>query len=103
MSNQWRRLKGLPAARKMAVTAVAMTVFASAAGTIFAASGPERQLAGISIFAPGSAVTRRFGNPSRILVGGASATGTGAAGGGGGGYPGGGGGGYPGGGGGGYP
>lgn len=35
-----------------------------------AASGPERALAGIHIFDPGSQVTAKFGNPSRILVGG---------------------------------
>ena len=41
-----------------------------AAGTACAASGPERALAGIHIFDPGSEVTAKFGNPSRILVGG---------------------------------
>ena len=88
---------------RIALTVTAAAAFVSMAGTISAASGPERSLAGISIFAPGSQVTRKFGNPSRILVGGASAaTGGGTtAGSSGGGYPGGGGGGgYPGGGGG---
>jgi hypothetical protein len=86
--------------RRTALTAVVIAGFASVAGTISAASGPERSLAGIPIFAPGSQVTRKFGNPSRILVGGASAApaGAGATAAGGGGYPGGGGG-YPGGGG----
>jgi len=91
---------------RIALTATGVAAFASVAGTLSAASGPERSLAGIRIFAPGSEVTRKFGNPSRILVGGVSAaTGGGgaAAGSSGGGYPGGGGGGYPGGGGGGYP
>ena len=86
---------------RVALAAAAVGTFASVAGTLWAASGPERSLAGIRIFAPGSEVTRKFGNPSRILVGGASAAtaGGGAASGGGGGYPGGGGsGGYPGGG-----
>lgn len=92
---------------RIALTATAAATFVSVAGTISAASGPERSLAGIPIFAPGSLVTRKFGNPSRILVGGVSpaTAGVGASAGsaGGGGYPGGGGGGYPGGGGGGYP
>jgi len=34
------------------------------------ASGPERSLAGVNIFDLGSKVTAKFGNPSRILVGG---------------------------------
>ena len=55
------------------LTATAVAGFVSVAGTISAASGPERSLAGIPIFAPGSQVTRKFGNPSRILVGGVSA------------------------------
>ena len=91
---------------RIALTTTAVAAFASMAGTLSAASGPERSLAGIPIFAPGSQVTRKFGNPSRILVGGVSAATAGggaSASGGGGGYPGGGGGGYPGGGGGGYP
>ena len=90
---------------RTALTAAGVATFVSVAGTISAASGPERSLAGIPIFAPGSQVTRKFGNPSRILVGGASAaaaagSAAGSPGGGGGGYPGGGGGGggYPGGG-----
>ena len=89
--------------RRIALTAAAAATFASAAGTISAASGPERALAGVPIFAPMSQVTHKFGNPSRILVGGVAptASGAGASAGGGGGYPGGGGG-YPGGGGG-YP
>ena len=87
--------------RRIALTAAVAATFASAAGTISAASGPERALAGVPIFAPMSQVTHKFGNPSRILVGGAAptASGAGASAGGGGGYPGGGGG-YPGGGGG---
>lgn len=89
---------------RIALTTTAVAAFASMAGTLSAASGPERSLAGIPIFAPGSQVTRKFGNPSRILVGGVSAaTAGGGASASGGGYPGGGGGGYPGGGGGGYP
>jgi len=92
---------------RTALTATGVAAFVSVAATLSAASGPERSLAGIPIFAPGSQVTRKFGNPSRILVGGVStaSAGTGASAGssGGGGYPGGGGGGYPGGGGGGYP
>ena len=46
------------------------TALVLATGTAFAASGPERALAGIHIFDPGSEVTAKFGNPSRILVGG---------------------------------
>lgn len=89
---------------RLGLTATAVAAFVSVAGAISAASGPERSLAGIAIFAPGSQVTRKFGNPSRILVGGVApaagaAAGAGAAVGGGG-YPGGGGGSYPGGGGG---
>lgn len=34
------------------------------------AAGPERSLAGVNIFDLGSKVTAKFGNPSRILVGG---------------------------------
>jgi len=91
--------------RRIASTAAAAAVFASAAGTISAASGPERALAGVPIFAPMSQVTHKFGNPSRILVGGVAPATAGAGASAGGGYPGGGGasagGGYPGGGGGG--
>ena len=43
---------------------------ALAAAAPVQAAGPERSLAGIAIFAPGSAVTRKFGNPNQILVGG---------------------------------
>ena len=64
---QWRHLMTKSIAWRIALTAAA---FASVAGTLSAASGPERSLAGIPIFAPGSEVTRKFGNPSRILVGG---------------------------------
>ena len=74
--------------RRIALTAAAAATFASAAGTISAASGPERALAGVPIFAPMSQVTHKFGNPSRILVGGVAptASGAGASAGGGGGY-----------------
>lgn len=67
-------------------------IFAAAALAALAAvppakaAGAERSLAGIAIFAPGSSVTRKFGNPSQILVGGVAAPplnlGGGAAGGG---------------------
>ena len=60
----------------MAAVLAALTPLASSAR----AAGPERSLAGVSIFDSGSVVTRRFGNPSRILVGGAGAA-AGAAGG----------------------
>ncbi len=58
-SRPWRRL----------VTAAALSLLAISGGATHAA-GAERSLAGISIFSPGSEVTRKFGNPSRILVGG---------------------------------
>lgn len=81
-------------------------VFA-AAPTVHAA-GAERSLAGVAIFAPGSEVTQKFGNPNQILVGGTSPTpfvsGAASSGSGGmGGFPGGGAGGFPGGGAGGFP
>ena len=59
------------------------------------AAGPERSLAGVAIFAPGSVVTKKFGNPNQILVGGVApppfspAGASGGSGGPGGGYPGG--------------
>ncbi len=53
--------------------AVGLAALALAAGPAQAA-GPERSLAGVPIFSPGSVVTRKFGNPSQILVGGAAPT-----------------------------
>ena len=47
--------------------AAALAAFAAAP---VQAAGPERSLAGIAIFAPGSLVTKKFGNPNQILVGG---------------------------------
>ena len=47
---------------------------AAAASPAAAEPRPERSLAGISIFAPGSEVTRKFGNPNQILVGGVAPT-----------------------------
>lgn len=99
MNRGWRGpVKAQSAIRRLAWTGAAMAAMASVGGAASAA-GPERSLAGISIFAPGSEVTRKFGNPSRILVGGvgtssaaSSATGTGPSGSSGsssGGYPGG--------------
>lgn len=55
--------------RRVLVTAAALSLLAISGGAAHAA-GAERSLAGISIFSPGSEVTRKFGNPSRILVGG---------------------------------
>ncbi len=58
---------------------------ALAAAPAARAAGPERSLAGVAIFAPGSQVTRKFGNPNQILVGGTApapySPGTGASGG----------------------
>jgi len=75
-------------------------VFA-AAPAVYAA-GAERSLAGVAIFAPGSEVTQKFGNPNQILVGGTSpapyVSGAASSGSGAGGFPGGGAGGFPGGG-----
>ena len=80
-------------------------VFA-AAPAVYAA-GAERSLAGVAIFAPGSEVTQKFGNPNQILVGGTSpapyVSGAASSGSGAGGFPGGGAGGFPGGGAGGFP
>lgn len=55
--------------RRRLVTAAALSLLAISGGAAHA-TGAERSLAGISIFSPGSEVTRKFGNPSRILVGG---------------------------------
>jgi hypothetical protein len=76
--------------RRLILAAAALAVLAPAAPAS-AAAGPERSLAGIAIFAPGAAVTRKFGNPSQILVGGIAplSSVTGAAGGPGGAGPGG--------------
>ena len=68
--------------RRLLISAAALSLLAISGGTARAA-GAERSLAGISIFAPGSEVTRKFGNPSHILVGGiapgdATAGGTGS-------------------------
>ena len=53
-----------------AVAGAALLALFQAPSVVSAASGPERSLAGIHIFDPGSEVTAKFGNPSRILVGG---------------------------------
>lgn len=71
--------------------AAALSALAAAAPV--QAAGPERSLAGIAIFAPGSSVTKKFGNPNQILVGGVapppfSPAGASGGPGGGGGYPG---------------
>jgi len=55
--------------KRLLISAAALSLLAVSGGAARAA-GAERSLAGISIFAPGSEVTRKFGNPSRILVGG---------------------------------
>lgn len=71
--------------KRLLISAAALSLLAVSGGAARAA-GAERSLAGISIFSPGSEVTRKFGNPSRILVGGvapgdATAGGTGGPGG----------------------
>ena len=89
------------AVRRLAFAGAALAALASASLPASAEPKPERSLAGIPIFAPGSEVTHKFGNPNQILVGGVAAApfslGAGASGGasgpGGGGVPGG----YPGG------
>ncbi len=53
-----------------ALTLAALLALVQVSGMVSAAAGPERSLAGIHIFDPGSQVTAKFGNPSRILVGG---------------------------------
>ena len=55
--------------RRLAMAAATLAALAPALPAS-AAAGPERSLAGIAIFAPGSEVTHKFGNPSQILVGG---------------------------------
>ena len=83
-------------ALRLGLAAAALAVVAGAASPASAEPRPERSLAGIAIFAPGSEVTRKFGNPSQILVGGAapsantpgSSSGSGSSSGGSGGYPG---------------
>ena len=54
---------------RLLISAAALSLLAISGGAAHAA-GAERSLAGISIFSPGSEVTRKFGNPSHILVGG---------------------------------
>jgi len=57
--------------RRLALAGAALAVLAaSAASPASAEPRPERSLAGIAIFAPGSEVTHKFGNPNQILVGG---------------------------------
>ena len=57
--------------RKIGAGILAAAALAALAGSApVQAAGPERSLAGIAIFAPGSAVTKKFGNPNQILVGG---------------------------------
>ncbi len=59
--------------RRLALAgAVLATLTAAASSPAVAAPRAERSLAGIAIFAPGSEVTRKFGNPNQILVGGVS-------------------------------
>ena len=56
--------------RRIALAGAAFAVLAGASAPASAQSRAERSLAGIAIFAPGSEVTRKFGNPNQILVGG---------------------------------
>lgn len=58
--------------RPLALTAAVLAALFPLASPARAA-GPERSLAGVAIFDSGSVVTRKFGNPSRILVGGVGA------------------------------
>ena len=80
----WHGLGSAQAMRRLALTGAALAVLAAAASPASAEPKPERSLAGISIFAPGSEVTHKFGNPNQILVGGVAAApfslGTGASG-----------------------
>ena len=59
----------LKAAQRLALSGAALAALAAAPSPASAA-GAERSLAGIAIFAPGSEVTHKFGNPNQILVGG---------------------------------
>lgn len=58
--------------RRLALAGAALAALAAASAPASAEPRPERSLAGISIFAPGSEVTHKFGNPNQILVGGAA-------------------------------
>lgn len=80
-NNQGGVGRTLPWVQCLLGTAALFAVLVPAAVPASAASGAERSLAGVSIFAPGSLVTRKFGNPSQILVGGvAPVSGTAATG-----------------------
>ncbi|MGI4790326.1 MAG: hypothetical protein ACRYFS_15925 [Janthinobacterium lividum] len=70
-NNKWYAVVSPKTMRQMATAAATLAILASASAPVLAA-GPERSLAGIAIFAPGSEVTHKFGNPSQILVGGAA-------------------------------
>ena len=61
------------AVRRLALAGAALAALAAAPAPASAA-GAERSLAGIAIFAPGSEVTHKFGNPNQILVGGVAPT-----------------------------
>ena len=60
--------------RRLALAGAALAALAAASSPASAAPRAEHSLAGISIFAPGSEVTRKFGNPNQILVGGVAPT-----------------------------
>lgn len=63
----------LQAVRRLAFAGAALAALVAAASPASAEPRPERSLAGIAIFAPGSEVTHKFGNPNQILVGGVAA------------------------------
>ncbi len=60
--------------RRLALAGTALAVLAAASAPASAEPRAEHSLAGIAIFAPGSEVTHKFGNPNQILVGGVAPT-----------------------------
>jgi hypothetical protein len=71
--HSWYGFASPRTARRLAFAGAALAVLVAAVSPASAEPKPERSLAGIAIFSPGSLVTHKFGNPNQILVGGAAA------------------------------
>lgn len=72
-THSWHGFVSPQAARRLAFAGATLAVLAASVSPASAEPKPERSLAGIAIFSPGSLVTHKFGNPNQILVGGAAA------------------------------
>jgi hypothetical protein len=72
-THSWHGFASPRTARRLAFAGAALAVMAAVVSPASAEPKPERSLAGIAIFSPGSLVTHKFGNPNQILVGGAAA------------------------------